>query len=64
MEIDFIDNQLNELFLIENDQIFDLDDSLIKFNDQEEIKLCLSHQIIDLRSINMLLCIIAQYCDN
>ena len=43
MEIDFIDNQLNELFLIENDQIFDLDDSLIKFNDQEEIKLCLSH---------------------
>jgi hypothetical protein len=59
MEIDFIDNQLNELFLIENDQIFDLDDSLIKFNDQEEIKLCLSHQIIDLRSINMLLCIIA-----
>ena len=59
MEIDFIDNQLNELFLIENDQIIDLDDSLIKFNDQEEIKLCLSHQIIDLRSINMLLCIIA-----
>ena len=59
MEIDFIDNQLNELFLIENDQIFDLDDSLIKFNDQEEVKLCLSHQIIDLRSINMLLCIIA-----
>jgi hypothetical protein len=59
MEIDFIDNQLNELFLIENDQIFDLDDSLIKFNDQEDIKLCLSHQIIDLRSINMLLCIIA-----
>ena len=38
MESDFVDNQLNGLFIIENEQIFEFSDSFIEFTEDEILK--------------------------